>query len=129
MVNQVVLIGNLGADPEAKTSKTGKTFSTLRVATHAKWKDQATGELREETQWHRVVCWNRLGETCSKYLVKGSMVFISGSIRNYSYEKDGQTKYASEIVAEDVRFLDRKKDGDVDTKEGNNNGTEYKTPF
>lgn len=127
MVNQVVLIGNLGADPEAKTSKAGKNFTTLRLATHEKWKDQATGELREETQWHRVIVWGKNSEHCAKYLFKGSMIFVSGSIRNYSYEKDGQTKYASEIVADDVRFLDRKsKDGEAKEERPL---TEYTTPF
>jgi single-strand DNA-binding protein len=127
MINQVTLVGNLGTDPELKAVKEGKNVCTFRLATNEKWKT-STGELREETQWHTITAWDKLAENCAKSLYKGRLVFVQGKIRNRSYEKDGQTKFATEVVAEDIKFLD-KPDRDRQKNNGDVKAAEYKTPF
>ena len=124
MVNQVVLVGNLGKDPDIRKLANGKAVCSLRLATNRKWKDQE-GKLQEDTQWHTVTAWGGLAETCEKYLEKGRQIFVSGWIKNSTYEKDGQTKFSSEVVAEEIKFL-----GKREKEEPKANGdAEYKTPF
>lgn len=96
-VNKVIILGNLGQDPECKKTSGGKSVATLSVATSEKWKDKE-GNKQEQTQWHRVVLWEGLADIAEKYLGKGSKVYIEGKLVHRSYEKDGEKKYLSEIV-------------------------------
>jgi single-strand DNA-binding protein len=98
-LNKVMLIGNLGRDPEVRFSQSGDKIANLNVATSDKWKDKSTGEQREKTEWHRVVIFSKgLAEVCEKYLKKGSKVYIEGSLQTRSWEKDGEKKYTTEII-------------------------------
>jgi single-strand DNA-binding protein len=111
MLNKAMLIGNLGKDPEVRFTGDGKAVCKFSVATSESWID-AGGQKQERTTWHNVVVWGKAGEACGKHLEKGSRVYLEGRIDNRSYEKDGVTKYITEIVAERVRFLSFKKDAE-----------------
>lgn len=104
MVNKVILVGNLGKDPEVTFTPNGKAVAKFSLATSERWTD-ANGEKQERTCWHNIVVWGKQAEACGQYLAKGRQVFLEGRIDNRSYEKDGQKKYISEVVAHDVRFL------------------------
>ena len=104
MLNKVILIGNLGADPETRFMQDQTCVCNLRLATTEKFKNRA-GEQQEKTEWHRVVLWGRLGEIANQYLKKGARVYIEGKIETRSYEKDGETKYATEIKAHEMKML------------------------
>lgn len=98
-VNKVILVGNLGANPELRSMQNGKHVCTLRLATSESWNDRATGERKERTEWHRVVIFNDgLCQVAAQYLKKGSKVYVEGQIQTRQYEQDGITKYATEIV-------------------------------
>jgi single-strand DNA-binding protein len=104
-VNKVILIGNLGADPELRHIPSGNAVCEFRLATSERWTDKS-GQKQERTEWHRVIAWGKLGELCSKYLSKGRQAYIEGRIQTRSWEdKDGNKRYTTEIVANDVRFL------------------------
>ena len=106
-VNKVILIGNLGADPEVRYTTSGGAVANLRLATTDQWRDKATGENREQTEWHRVVMFGRLGEIAGEYLKKGSKIYIEGSIRTRKWtDKEGQDRYTTEIVANEMQMLD-----------------------
>lgn len=106
-VNKVILIGNLGADPETRYMPSGGAVTNIRLATSESWKDKNTGETQERTEWHRVVFFNRLAEIAAEYLRKGSKVYIEGSIRTRKWQgQDGQDRYTTEIVASDMQMLD-----------------------
>jgi len=111
-INKVVLIGNLGRDPEVRYTTDGTAVATFSIATSETWKDKATGEKRERTEWHRIVAWRRLGEICGEYLSKGRQVYVEGKLQTRSWEKDGVTRYTTEIVASDVQFLGGRDGGD-----------------
>jgi single-strand DNA-binding protein len=104
-VNKVILVGNLGQDPEIRYMPDGTAVANFSVATSETWKDKQTGEKKERTEWHRVVAWRVLGELCGKYLSKGSKVYVEGKLQTRSWEKDGVTRYTTEINATDVQFL------------------------
>ena len=105
MVNKVILVGNLGKDPEVRFTPNGKALAKFPVATSEKWTDQQ-GQKQERTEWHNVVVWGKQAESCGQYLAKGRQVFVEGSIRSRQYDdKDGNKRYITEIVARDVRFL------------------------
>jgi single-strand DNA-binding protein len=106
-VNKVILIGNLGADPEVRYMPNGGAVTTIRLATSETWKDQQTGQQHERTEWHRVVFYRRLAEIAGEYLKKGSKVYVEGSLRTRKYQKDGQDHYATDIVADEMQMLDR----------------------
>jgi len=98
-VNKVILVGNLGADPEVRTLDNGSKVVNLRIATSESWKDKNTGEKRERTEWHRVVIWNEgLAGIAEKYLGKGDKVYIEGQLQTRKWEKDGQDRYSTEVV-------------------------------
>lgn len=104
-VNKVILIGNLGADPELRKVDSGDSVCELRVATNEKWIDKS-GEKQERVEWHRVVVWGKSGEACAKFLSKGSPVYVEGKNRTRSWDdKDGNKRYMTEVVANDVQFL------------------------
>ncbi len=104
-VNKVILIGNLGRDPEVRYTAGGAAVANLAIATTDSWKDKQTGEKKESTEWHRVVLFGRLGEIAGEYLKKGRSVYIEGRLQTRKYEKEGQTHYSTEIVASDMQML------------------------
>lgn len=106
-VNKVILIGNLGADPEVRYMPNGGAVTTIRLATSETWKDQQTGQQQERTEWHRVVFYRRLAEIAGEYLKKGGKVYIEGSLRTRKWQKDGQDQYTTEIIADEMQMLDR----------------------
>lgn len=104
-VNKVILIGNLGKDPEVRFTANGRAVARFPIATSENWTD-ANGNRQERTEWHSIVVWGKQGETCGQYLAKGRQVFVEGSIRTRSYDdKAGNKRYVTEIVAQRVRFL------------------------
>jgi single-strand DNA-binding protein len=105
-VNKVILVGNLGADPETRAMPSGTTVANIRIATSESWKDKQTGEQQERTEWHRVALFGRLGEVAAEYLRKGSQVYIEGSIRTRKWQdKEGKERFSTEIVANDMQML------------------------
>ncbi|MGZ4971023.1 MAG: single-stranded DNA-binding protein, partial [Methylobacter sp.] len=115
MLNKVMLIGRLGADPEVRYMPSGGAVTTLSLATSRRWKDRQTGERREETEWHRVVMFNRLAEIAGEYLKKGSQAYIEGHIRTRKWQaQDGQDRYTTEIVADSMNMLDSRSGGTSD---------------
>lgn len=123
MVNKAIIVGNLGRDPEIRYTPSGMAVANFSVATTEKWKDKDTGEQREKTEWHRIVAWGRLGEICGEYLQKGSQVYIEGSLQTNQWEKDGITRYTTEIRAKEMKMLGRK-GGD----QGSRRQDEYEGP-
>ncbi len=106
-VNKVIIIGNLGADPEARQFSNGGSVTNISVATSEQWTDKQSGEKREATEWHRISLFNRLGEIAAQYLRKGSKVYIEGSLRTRKYQDpNGQDRYITEIRAEQMQMLD-----------------------
>jgi len=106
-VNKVIIIGNLGADPEARQFSNGGSVTNISVATSEQWTDKQSGEKREATEWHRIALFNRLGEIAAQYLRKGSKVYIEGSLRTRKYQdQSGQDRYITEIRAEQMQMLD-----------------------
>ena len=105
-VNKVIIIGNLGADPETRAMPSGTTVANLRVATSESWRDKQTGEQQERTEWHRVALFGRLAEVAGEYLRKGSQVYIEGSLRTRKWQdKQGNDRYSTEIVGNDLQML------------------------
>jgi single-strand DNA-binding protein len=105
-INKVILIGNLGQDPETRTTPGGTTVTNLRIATSESWRDKQSGEMKEQTEWHTVVCWNRLGEIAAEYLRKGSQVYIEGRLRTRKWQdKSGNDRYSTEVQASEMQML------------------------
>jgi len=106
-INKVILIGNLGADPEVRYTPANTAVCNIRLATSEQWRDKQTGEPQEKTEWHRVVMFNRLGEIAGEYLKKGSKVYIEGRLQTRKWQgQDGQDRYTTEIVANEMQMLD-----------------------
>ncbi|HID45567.1 MAG TPA: single-stranded DNA-binding protein [Chromatiaceae bacterium] len=119
-INKVILIGNLGKDPETRYMPSGGAVTNITVATSETWKDKQSGEQQERTEWHRVVFFNRLAEIAGEYLKKGSKVYIEGSLRTRKWQgQDGQDRYTTEIVANEMQMLDSR---------GAGGSTEYSRP-
>jgi single-strand DNA-binding protein len=111
-INKVIIIGNLGNDPEARQFNNGGNVTNISVATSEQWTDKQSGEKKEATEWHRIVLFNRLGEIAAQYLRKGSKVYIEGSLRTRKYQdSNGQDKYITEIRADQLQMLDGKDEG------------------
>lgn len=105
-VNKVILVGNLGADPETKYLPSGDAITNIRIATTDRWKDKASGEMKEATEWHRIAFFGRLAQIAGEYLKKGSQVYVEGRIRTRKWQdKDGQDRYSTEIVADQMQML------------------------
>jgi single-strand DNA-binding protein len=105
-INKVILVGNLGADPETRAMPSGTTVANLRIATSESWRDKQSGEQQERTEWHRVALFGRLGEIAAEYLKKGSQVYIEGSLRTRKWQdKQGNERYSTEIVANEMQML------------------------
>ena len=106
-INKVILIGNLGKDPETRYMPSGGAVTKVTLATSETWKDKNSGEQQERTEWHRVVFFNRLGEIAGEYLKKGSKIYVEGSLRTRKWQgQDGQDRYTTEIVASEMQMLD-----------------------
>lgn len=106
-VNKVILVGNLGADPETRFLPSGGSVTNVRLATSESWKDKQTGQQQERTEWHRVVFFNRLAEVAGEYLRKGSKIYVEGSIRTRKWQaQDGSDRYSTEIVGNEMQMLD-----------------------
>jgi single-strand DNA-binding protein len=111
-INKVILIGNLGSDPEVKFMPSGDAVATLSLATSESWKDKNTGEQVEKTEWHRVVMFKRLAEIAGEYLKKGSKVYVEGRLQTRKWQgQDGQDRYTTEIVANEMQMLDSRGGG------------------
>lgn len=105
-INKVIIIGNLGADPEVRQMQSGDAVTNIRVATTDTWKDKATGENQDRTEWHNIVFFRRLAEIAGEYLRKGSKVMVEGSLRTRKWQdKDGNDRYTTEIVASEMQML------------------------
>ncbi len=111
-VNKVILIGNLGADPETRYTQSGSAITTIKIATSESWKDKATGEQQERTEWHRVKFFGRLAEIAGEYLKKGRQVYIEGALRTDKYtDKEGVERYTTDIIADQMQMLGDKPGG------------------
>lgn len=121
MYQSIQIIGYLGADPEMRYLANGTAVTNFSVATSRRWKD-ASGEQREETEWFRVQAWAKLAEVCAQYLQKGRLVFVGGRMQTRSYEKDGQKRYATDLVAQEVKFLGGRDGGGGGSGMGNGEG-------
>lgn len=116
-INKVILIGNLGADPEIRYMPSGSAVANISVATNESWKDKQTGELQERTEWHKVSLFDKLAQIVAEYLKKGSKVYIEGSLRTRKWQdQSGNDRYITEIIASSMQMLDSK-----ETKGKNNN--------
>lgn len=110
MINKVILIGNLGADPELRYTQSGTPVASFRVATTERWKGQ-DGQMQEQTEWHSCNAWGKLAEICGKYLQKGSKVYVEGSINTRKWQdKSGNDRYSTEVKVREMKMLDGKKD-------------------
>jgi len=118
-INKVILIGNLGQDPESRTTGSGTTVTNLRIATSESWRDKQTGEMKEQTEWHSVVLWNKLGEIAAMYLRKGSQVYIEGRLQTRKWQdKQGNDRYTTEVVASEMHMVGTRRDGERAVAEG-----------
>ncbi len=105
-VNKVILVGNLGADPETRSMPSGMTVTNIRIATSESWKDKTSGAQQEKTEWHGIALFGRLGEVAAEYLRKGSQVFIEGKLRTRKWQdKQGNDRYTTEIIADNMQML------------------------
>jgi single-strand DNA-binding protein len=120
-VNKVILVGRLGKDPEVRNLDNGATVANFTVATSESYKDKTTGEKKEITEWHNIVLWRGLAEVAQKYLHKGDMVYIEGKLRTRSWEKEGVTRYTTEVLGDNMTMLSTKGSGG-----GSNSG--YNSP-
>jgi single-strand DNA-binding protein len=111
-VNKVIIVGNLGADPETRYTPSGDAVTNIRVATTDRWKDKTSGEMKESTEWHRISFFGRLAEVAGEYLKKGSQVYVEGSLRTRKWQdKDGQDRYSTDIRADVMQMLGRREGG------------------
>ncbi len=111
-INKVIIVGNLGADPETKYLPSGDAVTNIRVATTDRWKDKASGETKEATEWHRIAFFGRLAEIAGEYLKKGSQVYVEGSLRTRKWQdKDGQDRYSTEIRGDVMQMLGKREGG------------------
>ena len=111
-INKVILIGNLGADPEVRYSPSGAAVTNIRIATSESWRDKQTGEMNERTEWHRVVFFGKLAEISGEYLRKGSKVYIEGRLQTRKWQgQDGQDRFTTEVVANEMQMLDSRGEG------------------
>tara|TARA_A100001035_G_scaffold265477_1_gene247660 strand:+ start:755 stop:1186 length:432 start_codon:yes stop_codon:yes gene_type:complete len=107
-INKVILVGNLGRDPETRYLPSGGAVTNVSLATSRSWKDRDSGEQKEKTEWHRIVFFNRLAEIAGEYLKRGSKVYVEGELRTREWEKEGQKHFTTEIVGSEMQMLDSK---------------------
>lgn len=122
-VNKVIIVGNLGRDPEIKYTQSNVPVANFSVATSESWKDKQTGEWQEKTEWHRIVAWRHLAERAERYLKKGKQVYIEGKIETRKWQgQDGNDRYTTEIVAREMQLLGRREEGDATGSSGGGAG-------
>lgn len=122
-INKVIIVGNLGNDPELRYSQSGSAMCSISVATSESWKDKATGEQKEKTEWHRVKFFGKLAEIAGEYLKKGSQVYVEGKLRTDKYtDKSGVEKYTTDIYADDMQMLGGKQQGESAPRNENKGG-------
>lgn len=128
-VNKVILVGNLGADPETRYLPNGDAVANVRLATTETWKDKTTGDKKEATEWHRVVFYRKLAEIVAQYLKKGAPVYLEGRIRTRKWQdKDGQERYTTEIEATEMQMLGGRQEGQSSQGGNSGNGTTRQPP-
>lgn len=128
-VNKVILVGNLGRDPEVRYGAEGNAICNISIATTTNWKDKNTGEKREETEWHRVVFYNRLAEIAGEYLKKGRSVYIEGKLRTRKWQgQDGKDNYTTEIIADQMQMLGGNDGGEYGGSSSQNQNTQRRAP-
>ena len=128
-INKVILVGNLGADPETRYTANGGAITNIRLATSENWKDKQTGDNQERTEWHRVVLFGKLGEIAGEYLKKGRQVYIEGSLRTNKYtDKDGIERYSTDIVANEMQMLGGQGEGGGGGGRGEGGGYSSRPP-
>lgn len=121
-INKVILVGNVGGDPETRYMPSGSAVTNITIATNETWKDKQTGEKKERTEWHRVALFNRLAEVAAEYLRKGSQVYIEGKLRTRKWQgKDGQDRYTTEIIASEMQMLGSRSGSGGGTNFGDDN--------
>ncbi len=121
-INKVIIVGNLGKDPETRYLPSGGAVTNATIATSESWKDKNTGQMQERTEWHKVVFFNRLAEIAGEFLKKGSKVYVEGSLRTRSYDRDGQKHYTTEIVVSEMQMLDSRGNGAGPTQRDDDQG-------
>jgi single-strand DNA-binding protein len=127
-INKVILVGNLGQDPETKAMPSGMTVCNIRIATSESWKDKTSGEMKEQTEWHSVAMFGRLAEIAGEYLKKGSQVYIEGRLRTRKWQdKSGNDRYTTEIVANEMQMLGGR-GGGMGGQSGGSSGGQYGGP-
>lgn len=124
-VNKVILVGNLGKDPEVRYMPSGGAVTNVTIATSESWTDKNTNEKKEKTEWHNVVFFNKLAEIVGQYLKKGAQVYVEGSLRTRKWEKDGIDRYTTEIVASDMQMLGGKASGGTANMDGGGSSSGY----
>jgi len=128
-INKVILIGNLGADPEVRYMPSGNAVTNINLATSETWKDKQTGQPQERTEWHRVVFFNRLAEIAGEYLRKGAKVYIEGALRTRKWQaQDGSDRYTTEIVASEMQMLDSQGNGNAADQRAQQQAAAYQPP-
>ncbi|HEX7014394.1 MAG TPA: single-stranded DNA-binding protein [Cyclobacteriaceae bacterium] len=110
-VNRVILVGRLGKDPEVRNLESGVAVANFSLATSESYKDRVTGEKRETTEWHNIVLWRGLAEVAQRFLHKGDMIYVEGKLRTRSWEKDGITRYTTEVVGDNMTMLSTRQSG------------------
>lgn len=110
-VNKVILVGRLGKDPEVRNLENGATVANFTMATSETYKDRTTGDKKEITEWHNIVLWRGLAEIAAKYLHKGDMIYVEGKLRTRSWEKEGVTRYTTEIIGDNMTMLSTRREG------------------
>lgn len=115
-VNKVIIVGNVGQDPETRYMPNGGAVTNITIATSEQWKDKNTGENQERTEWHRCTAYGRLAEVIAEYVKKGSKLYVEGSLRTRSWEQDGVKRYATEIIIGEMQMLDRARGGPSDER-------------
>ena len=123
-INKVILVGNIGKDPEVSYTQSGSAVAKFSIATSEKWVDKSSGEKKDKTEWHRITAFGKLGEICGEYLKKGKQVYIEGRLQYGSYEKDGVTRYTTDIIASQVQML-----GGATGQQGKAEPTDQNIPF
>ena len=124
-VNKVILVGNLGADPETRSMPSGMTVTNIRIATSESWKDKASGAQQERTEWHSIALFGRLGEIAAEYLRKGSQVFVEGKLRTRKWQdKQGNDRFTTEIIADNMQMLGGRAGGGGGGGGGTSGGSE-----
>lgn len=129
-VNKVIIIGNVGKEPETKTFQNGGSIVNVTVATSESWKDKISGENTERTEWHKIVFNGKLAEIASQYIKKGSKIYIEGKLKTRKWQdKEGQDRYTTEIVADNVQFLDTRKESAPQEKSAGFSASSNQIPF